>query len=116
VRQCTECGGAVERTFRFCPWCAQPQRSKLVEFFLAHPGIERDHGKALRVSRYLATGARHVRFSVWNEAGEAEGAVSLTDAETERLRRFLGSTTHASLLGQLRLGARKTVERLAARS
>ena len=116
MRQCAQCRGAVERTFRFCPWCAQPQRSKLVEFFLAHPGIERDHGKALRVSRYFGTETRHVRFSVWNEAGEAEGAVSLTDAETDRLRRFLGSTANASLLAQLRLGARKTVERLAARS
>jgi hypothetical protein len=49
---------------------------------------------ALRVSRYLAErpDERHVRFSVWSEAGVAEAAVSLDDAEATRLAGFL----HAS--------------------
>ena len=60
---------------------------KLVEFFRAHP---RDHGKALRVSRYL-TEDPHVRFSVWNAEGVAEAAVSLEEAEADRLVDFLAA-------------------------
>jgi hypothetical protein len=68
-----------------------------VEFFAGHPLIEQDPGQALRVSRYLgeAEEARHVRFSVWSEAGRtprAEAAVSLTDEEAERLARFLAES------------------------
>jgi predicted amidophosphoribosyltransferase len=85
MRECGECGGELETAYRFCPWCAAPQRRKLVEFFRAHP---RDHGKALRVSRYL-TEEPHVRFSVWNADGVAEAAVSLEEAEAERLAGFL---------------------------
>ncbi len=88
---CRECGGEVDPTFRYCPWCAVPLRSKLVQFFLAHPDIERDRGKALRVSRYLGD-QRHVRFSVWDERGEAQAAVSIAEDEAERLARFVGSS------------------------
>jgi hypothetical protein len=84
---CGECGGELEAAYRFCPWCAAPQRRKLVEFFPAH---SRDHGKALRVSRYL-TEEPHVRFSVWNADGVAEAAVSLDEAEADRLVGFLAS-------------------------
>ena len=83
--RCAGCGYEVEPRFRFCPWCAAPQRSKLVEFFRAHP---RDAGRALRVSRYLGD-ERHVRFSVWDERGVAQAAVSLDEAEATRLARFL---------------------------
>jgi hypothetical protein len=31
---------------------------------------------------------RHVRFSVWNETGEAEAAVSLDEEEAQRLASF----------------------------
>ena len=64
---------------------------KITEFFEAHRGLESDAGKALRVSRYLGTepAGRHVRFSVWNESGEAEAAVSLAEREASRLARFL---------------------------
>jgi hypothetical protein len=88
---CSHCSGSLEAEFRFCPWCGAPQRSKLVEFFEAHPLVAGDSGKALRVSRYAgpADDERHVRFSVWNSDGLAEGAVSLEDAEAERLARFL---------------------------
>jgi|SRR5581483_4217732 len=87
---CKQCGGPTQAEFRFCPWCSEPQRSKLVEFFRAHASIASDRGKALRVSRYLEEGReRHVRFSVWNDEGIAEAAVSLDDRETERLARFL---------------------------
>ena len=87
MRVCGECGGELEAAYRFCPWCATPQRRKLVEFFPAH---SRDHGKALRVSRYL-TDEPHVRFSVWNADGVAEAAVSLDEAEAERLAGFLAA-------------------------
>ena len=94
MRACAQCGGPVERKFRFCPWCATPQRLKLVEFFRPHPSLERARGKALRVSRYLGGGDQetHVRFSVWDETGEllrAEAAVSLDEAEAARLAAFL---------------------------
>ncbi len=92
---CGHCGGSLEEAFRFCPWCAAPLRSKLVEFFPAHPLVESDAGRALRVSRYLGPAAeeRHVRFSVWNEVGTAEAAVSLDEAEALRLARFVAGTT-----------------------
>ena len=93
---CRQCGGSVEEAFRFCPWCAAPLRSKLVEFFRPHPLVEADAGRALRVSRYLGPSAeeRHVRFSVWNEEGTAEAAVSLDEGEALRLARFVaGSIT-----------------------
>jgi hypothetical protein len=82
---CPRCGSEVEPRFRFCPWCAAPQRRKLVEFFRAHP---RDEGRALRVSRYFGDDPQ-VRFSVWGEDGVAQAAVSLEDAEAERLASFL---------------------------
>jgi hypothetical protein len=85
MRVCAECGGELEAAYRFCPWCAAPQRRKLVEFFRAHP---RDQGRALRVSRYL-TEDPHVRFSVWSADGIAEAAVSLEEVEAERLAAFL---------------------------
>ena len=94
MRACAECDGAVETSFRYCPWCAAPQRLKLTDFFRPHPLIERDQTKALRVSRYLGAPSveRHIRFSVWDEAGDlvrAEAAVSLDEAEAARLARFL---------------------------
>jgi hypothetical protein len=86
----------VECNHRFCPWCAAPQRLKIVNFFRGHAEIEGDRGKALRVSRYLGEAAeRHVRFSVWDDAGEtarATAAVSLDDEEAARLARFLLET------------------------
>jgi len=87
MRVCGECGRELEAAYRFCPWCAAPQRRKLVEFFRAHP---RDAGKALRVSRYL-TEAPHVRFSVWDAEGVAEAAVSLDEEEAARLAGFLAA-------------------------
>jgi hypothetical protein len=92
VRDCSRCGGGVEDAFRFCPWCGDRRRTKVVEFFQAHPRI--DAGRALRVSRYLGGDSEegHVRFSVWAEAGEsarAEAAVSLDQQEANRLAVFL---------------------------
>jgi hypothetical protein len=102
MAQCLRCGGELEERFRFCPWCASPQRSKIVEFFSAHP---RDAGKALRVTRYL-TDDPHIRFSVWNESGVAEGAVSLDEREAGRVARFLRPVTRqASLLDAARRAA-----------
>ena len=94
MRTCSHCSGSLEAEFRFCPWCGASQRSKLVEFFHAHPLVAGDRGKALRVSRYTGPSEdeRHVRFSVWNEEGRAEAAVSIDDGEAERLARFLLSS------------------------
>lgn len=94
MRRCPGCSEQVDTIFRYCPWCAAPLRLKLTDYFRPHPLIEADHGKALRVSRYLAAPEieRHVRFSVWDERGTsvaAKAAVSLTDAEADRLARFL---------------------------
>jgi hypothetical protein len=95
MRACARCGGLVERNFRFCPWCAAPQRLKLVG--RPHPLIESDQAKALRVSRYVGNSpeASHVRFSVWDETdaeAKAKAAVSLDDGEANRLARFLAAT------------------------
>jgi hypothetical protein len=91
VQACGRCGNRIDGRYRFCPWCAAPLRSKLVEFFRPHPDIEDDHGRALRVSRYLGVRPeeRHVRFSVWDEDGVAEAVISLDEAEADRLARFL---------------------------
>jgi hypothetical protein len=93
---CRQCGGSLAEAFRFCPWCAAPLRSKLVEFFRPHPLVEGDAGRALRVSRYLGPGAeeRHVRFSVWNEDGRAQAAVSLDEGEALRLASFVTGSIH----------------------
>ena len=85
MHACKHCGGSIGQAFRYCPWCAAPQRAKLVEFFT---GTGAECGKALRVSRY--TGEGHVRFSVWDESGVAEAAVSIDDEEAQRLAAFLG--------------------------
>jgi hypothetical protein len=87
--ECVRCGESIGGFFRYCPWCGQSQQRKVSAFFRAHHVIERDGG-ALRVSRYLvAAPASHVRFSVWNETGEAQAAISLDELEAERLARFL---------------------------
>jgi len=91
MRECVGCGTSVESRFRFCPWCATPQRRKLVEFFPASSAVDSDAGKALRVSRYLRE--QHVRFSVWNDRGEAEAALSIDEPEAERLAVFLAPAT-----------------------
>ncbi len=91
MRGCRECGGATGRDYRYCPWCAAPQRVKLVEFF---GGTGEDAGRALRVSRYVNEGL--VRFSVWEETGRAEAAVSIDEDEAHRLALFLGVRERAS--------------------
>src|ERR671915_1408811 len=92
MRGCERCGGGVEDVFRYCPWCGERRRTKVVEFFRSHPRI--DAGRALRVSRYLGGDEeeRHVRFSVWAETAEsarAEAAVSVDQSEANRLAFFL---------------------------
>ena len=96
---CPACGRRIERSFRFCPWCAAPQRLKLVEFFPGHAEIESDRGKALRVSQYLEDG--HVRFSVWNESGVAEAAISISDEQAGRLGAFLRAAGGATLTNRI---------------
>ncbi len=99
MQACRHCGGSIGEAFRFCPWCAAPQRAKLVEFFA---GTGTESGKALRVSRYTDEG--HVRFSVWDETGVAEAAVSIDDSEAQRLTAFLGARDRiGALLERLRV-------------
>ena len=96
VHTCRHCGNGVEDRFRFCPWCAVPQRSKLVEFFAPHPGVPGDAGKGLRVSRYFATEERppQLRFSIWS--GEsADAAVSISEEEAARLAQFVAPPQQA---------------------
>jgi hypothetical protein len=103
VRECGRCGGAVEERYRFCPWCAAPQRLKVTEVFRGASGL-------LRVSRYYEAPDRsaQVRLSTWSEDGEARAVVSLEDAEAERLGAFIRNTAPPtatgirSLLGRLR--------------
>jgi hypothetical protein len=70
MHSCTRCGSSVGDAFRYCPWCAAPQRLKLVEFFRARDPDATS--KALRVSRYLHDDLeeRHVRFSIWGASPE----------------------------------------------
>ena len=97
MAQCRHCGAGIEGDYRFCPWCAAPQRRKLVEFFR---GADDDSHRALRVSRYLPE--RRVRVSVWDESGTARAAVTLSDEEAARLGKFLPQTSRSSLLDELR--------------
>jgi hypothetical protein len=105
----------VGDAFRYCPWCAAPQRVKLVEFFRARSSEEVT--KALRVSRYLhdELEERHVRFSIWHASPDdarVEAAVSLEDDEAERLGHFLlDSAPHAPR----RPRVRELVEQLVSR-
>lgn len=99
MHPCARCAGSVGDAFRYCPWCAAPQRIKLVEFFRAHPRIG-PTDKSLRVSRYLGEPAseRHVRVSIWSASesrAHVEAAVSLGDDEANRLARFLTDSAPA---------------------
>jgi hypothetical protein len=93
VQPCPTCDREVDATFRYCPWCASPQRLKLVEFFSPHPAREADQELALRVSRYLTPDPdeRQTRVSIWHQDGSALAAIGLDDDETVRLARFLES-------------------------
>lgn len=98
---CHGCGEEIADRFRYCPWCAAPQRRKLVEFFR---GVDDDIGRALRVSRYLPE--HRVRVSVWDDTGTARAAISLDDEEAARLAAYLAPpptpAPRASLLDDLR--------------
>jgi hypothetical protein len=84
VAHCPHCEREVAVEYRFCPWCAEPLRLKLVELFR---GVDEDEHRALRVSQYLQEG--RVRFSVWDETGTARAAVSLDEGEAARLGAFV---------------------------
>jgi hypothetical protein len=104
VHTCRHCGNAVEDRFRYCPWCALPQRRKLVEFFAPHPAVLRDAHKALRVSRYFGDDqtAPQLRFSIWSD-DSADAAVSLTEDEAARVADFIAPLPpRHSLLDHLR--------------
>ena len=101
--RCTACEGEIDAAHRYCPWCAAPQRRKLVEFFAS---ADPNEGRALRVSRYLPE--RLVRISVWDETGTARAAVSLDEQEAARLAEFVGpSSPRPGLLDELRALVRR---------
>jgi hypothetical protein len=105
VVECRQCGRETDVSFRYCPWCAAPQRRKLVELFRAASSEE---GRALRVSRYLPE--RLVRFSVWDETGTVRAAVSLDEDEASRLAEFVrppSPPARPSLLDELRTLVRR---------
>ena len=99
MRECRQCGEQIADRFRYCPWCAAPQRRKLVEFFR---GTDDDASTALRVSRYLPE--RRVRFSVWDASGTARAAISLDEDEAAKLAAYLAPppAPRSSLLDDLR--------------
>ena len=87
MSKCFQCSRELADEFRFCPCCGTSQRSKIVEYFHGHPGID-DGG--LQVSAYL-TSPRHLRFSIWRDQ-RAEAAISLDPDQAHRLGRFLLAT------------------------
>jgi len=104
VHACRHCGNRLEDRFRFCPWCAAPQRRKVVEFFAPHPAVPGDVHKALRISQYFGDveTVPQFRFSIWSEES-ADAAVSLTEEEAERVSSFLApSRPRRALLDSLR--------------
>ena len=71
VRTCRGCGNGVEDRFRYCPWCAVPQRRKLVEFFAPHPGMPGDVQKARRYYGLLET-----QFRTYYEKANKQGGIT----------------------------------------
>jgi predicted amidophosphoribosyltransferase len=104
MAQCPRCERDVAVEYRYCPWCAEPLRLKLVELFR---GAGDDEHRGLRVSRYLEE--RKVRFSVWDESGTARAAVSLDDDEAARLGAFVtpSRSRAATLIEDLRALVRR---------
>jgi len=104
-RPCTPVGTAgIGSRFRFCPWCAAPQRRKVVEFFAPHSAVGGDVRKALRISQYFGDEETvpQFRFSIWSEES-ADAAVSLSEEEAERVASFLSPPRpRRALLGSLR--------------
>ena len=94
MAQCPHCEREVAVEYRYCPWCAEPLRLKLVELFR---GADEDEHRALRVSHYVQE--RRVRFSVWDESGTARAAVSLDeDEEAARLGAFVAPRSKSQTL------------------
>ena len=90
--RCFECDGELTDSFRFCPHCAAPQRSKLVEYFRGHPLIETDP-VGLRASRYLGDD-RHIRLSIWH-GDHPSAVIALEEHEARRLAAFLSRRVEA---------------------
>ena len=105
VHDCRQCGKSVADRFRYCPWCAAPQRMKVVEFFAPHPEVTADASKGLRVSRYFGDedNPAQLRFSVWSPVS-VDAAISLTEEEATRLANFITPipTTRKPILDQIR--------------
>lgn len=108
---CRSCGQAIEREHRFCPWCATPQRRKIVAHFPPHPEVQAS-GRGLRVSRYFdpVDGPPHTRMSIYGPDGRIACVVALDDDSTNDLARFLEDLG----VGEPPSGTRRVLDRLAA--
>jgi uncharacterized OB-fold protein len=104
VVRCRSCGAGLQPEFRFCPSCAAPTRSKLIEAFEGHRLIADSSVRTLRVSHYLggSTSERHTRVSVWRNEGVVEAAISLDEDEVRRLAAFLECGQQAPRSGAVR--------------
>lgn len=89
---CRSCGQPVESEHRFCPWCASPQRRKVVALFPPHPDVEAS-GRGLRVSRYFdpIDGPPHTRLSIYGADRRVRCVVALDDQSRTDLAQFLVS-------------------------
>jgi hypothetical protein len=107
---CRSCGQPIEREHRFCPWCAAPQRHKVVALFPPHPDVDAS-GRGLRVSRYFdpADGPPHTRMSIYGPDERIAGVVALDDDATNDLARFLEGLG----VGEPAPGPRRVRDRLA---
>jgi hypothetical protein len=110
---CTQCESELDDAFRYCPWCAAPQRTKIVEHFRAHPLLETGP-VGLRVSRYLRD-TRHVRLSIW-KGEKAVAAIALEEREARRLGIFLAESAPAEPMLSRLARTRSRLEALAGRT
>jgi hypothetical protein len=111
MRTCAECGRGVDDSFRYCPSCGAPLRSKIVEYFR---GEDEFGDGTLRVSVYL-TDPQHVRLSIW-KGESAQAALSLSPAEADRLLDFISGlrvTRRRRFETTLRRSARALADSLA---
>ena len=88
MRVCAECGGELEAAYRFCPWCAAPQRRKLVEFFRAHP---RDEGRGAEGLALPHRGSARPLQRLERTTASPRPRCHSSEQEAERLAAFLAT-------------------------
>ena len=86
MHACKQCGGSIGQAFRLLP-VVLPRRSARSS---SSSSPARAPSPARRCGSRATPASGHVRFSVWDESGVAEAAVSIDDEEAQRLAAFLG--------------------------